>query len=60
MVESYKQMFNENPPSKANSLLDSNDHPEVDTSEFLDKDSIQKYQSLLARFYAMGHQYWAL
>jgi hypothetical protein len=37
VVESYKQMFNENPPSKANSPLDSNDHPEVDTSEFLDE-----------------------
>jgi hypothetical protein len=47
MVESYKQMFNENPPSKANSLLYSNDHPEVDTSDFLDEDSIQKYQSLI-------------
>jgi hypothetical protein len=42
MVESYKQMFNEKPPSKANSPLDSNDHPEVDTSKFLDEDGIQQ------------------
>jgi hypothetical protein len=47
LVESYKQMFNQNAPSKANSPLDSNDHPEVDTSEFLDEDSIQQYQSLI-------------
>jgi hypothetical protein len=40
-------MFNQNAPSKANSPLDSNDHPEVDTSEFLDEDSIQQYQSLI-------------
>jgi hypothetical protein len=60
MVESYKRMFNENPPLKANSQLeDSNDHPEVDTSEFLDEDGIQKYQ-VPDRLYAMGHQYWML
>jgi hypothetical protein len=54
MVESYKQMFNENPPSKANSPLDSNDHPEVNTSKFLDEDSIQQYQSLI------GSMQWAI
>jgi hypothetical protein len=43
MVELYKQMFNENPPSKANSLLDSNDHPEVNACKFLDEDGIQQY-----------------
>jgi hypothetical protein len=47
-------MFTENPLSKANSLLDSNDHPEVDTSEFLDKDGIQQYQSLI------GSMQWAI
>jgi hypothetical protein len=54
MVETYKQMFNENPLSKANSLLDSNDHPEADTSEFLDEDGIQQYQSLI------GSMQWAI
>jgi hypothetical protein len=54
MVESYKQMFNENPPSKANSALDINDHPEVNTSEFLDEDGIQQYQSLI------GSMQWAI
>ncbi len=49
-----KQMFNENPPSKANSPLDSNDHPEVDTSKFLDEDGIQQYQSLI------GSMQWAI
>jgi hypothetical protein len=47
-------MFNENPLSKANSLLDSNDHPEVDTSKFLDDDGIQKYQTLI------GSMQWAI
>jgi hypothetical protein len=54
MVESYKQMFNENPLSKGNSPLDSNNHPKVDTSEFLDEDSIQQYQSLI------GSMQWAI
>jgi hypothetical protein len=54
MVESYKQIFNENPPSKANSQFDSYGHPEVDTSEFLDEDGIQKYQSLI------GSMQWAI
>jgi hypothetical protein len=47
MVESYKQMINENPLSKGNSPLDSNNHPKVDTSEFLDEDGVQQYQSLI-------------
>jgi hypothetical protein len=47
-------MFNENPPSKANSPLDSNDHPEVDASEFLDEECIQQYQSLI------GSMQWAI
>jgi hypothetical protein len=54
MVESYKQMLNENPLSKANSPLDSNDHPEVNTSKFLDEDGIQQYQSLI------GSMQWAI
>jgi hypothetical protein len=27
--------------------LESNDHPEIDSSEFLSEDDIQKYQSLI-------------
>ncbi len=54
MVESYKWMFNENPLSKANSPLDSNNQPEVDTSEFLDEDGIQQHQSLI------GSMEWAI
>jgi hypothetical protein len=35
MVNSYKWMFNENPPSKDKTPLKSNDHPETDTTESL-------------------------
>ncbi len=52
-------MFKENPPSKAKSPLDSNDHPKTVTTEFLDEAGIQMYQSLIGWFDAMGHQYWS-
>jgi len=35
------------PNKKFHSPLADGDHPELDTSEFLDKDDIQKYQSLV-------------
>jgi hypothetical protein len=54
MVDSYKQMLNENPLSKANSPLDSNDHPEVDISKFLDEDGIQQYQFLCNGLSVLG------
>jgi hypothetical protein len=40
--------------SKAKSPLDSNDHPETDTTKFLGEDGIQMYQSLL------GSMQWAI
>ena len=54
MVESYKRMFGEKPPSKSKSPLESNDHPEIDTSEFLDDEDTQKYMSLI------GSMQWAV
>jgi hypothetical protein len=47
-------MFKENPPSKAKSPLDSNNHPETNTMEFLGKEGIQIYQSLI------GLMQWAI
>jgi hypothetical protein len=47
MVDSYKWMFKENQPSKAKSPLDSNDHPQTDTTEFFSDKSIQMYQLLI-------------
>jgi hypothetical protein len=47
MVDLYKQMFKENPPSKAKSPLDSNDHPEIDMTEFFGEEGIQMYQLLI-------------
>jgi hypothetical protein len=54
MVENYKQLFGESPLHCSQSPLESNDHPEIDSSEFLGEDYIQKYQSLI------GAMQWAI
>ena len=47
MVDTYKRVFGESPSHRSSSPLESNDHPEIDTSEFLGEEDIQKYQSLI-------------
>ena len=47
MVSMYNQMFGEKPKQNITSPLEKGDHPELDTSSFLDEDDIQKYQSLI-------------
>ena len=43
----YKQLYGDLPLPIPQSLLLENDHPEFDVSEFLDKEGIQQYQSLI-------------
>jgi hypothetical protein len=54
MVDNYKQLFGESPLHHSQLPLESNDHPEIDSSEFLSEDDIQKYQSLI------GAMQWAI
>ena len=54
MVDTYKRIFGESPSHRSSSPLESNDHPEIDTSEFLGEEDIQKYQSLI------GAMQWAI
>jgi hypothetical protein len=54
MVDNYKQLFGESPSHHSQSPLESNNHPEIDSSEFLSEDNIQKYQSLI------GAMQWAI
>ena len=42
-------MFGEKPPNKHKTPLDKNDHPEVDTSELLNDDGIDKYMTLIGQ-----------
>jgi hypothetical protein len=54
MVDNYKQLFGESPLHHSQSPLEPNNHPEIDSSEFLGEDDIQKYQSLI------GAMQWAI
>jgi hypothetical protein len=47
MEQGFKLMFNEEMSGKFHSPLEPNDHPELDTSELLEADEVQKYQSLI-------------
>ena len=54
MIASYEQMFGTKPNMKYSSPLEPNDHPEIDTSEFLDSTGTQQYQSMV------GAMQWAV
>ena len=47
LVFSYQQMFGKKPSTIYQSPLEDNDHPELDTSEFLDNDGVERYQSMI-------------
>ena len=47
MISQYERMFASKPRTNVTSPLEKNDHPEVDTSDFLDEEGIQQYQSLI-------------
>ena len=43
LSETYKRLFNEDPPVGYKTPLDQNDHPELDVSEILERDKAAKY-----------------
>jgi hypothetical protein len=47
MEDSYLRFFWERPNRRVTSPLDSNDHPELDDSEFLEENEIKIYQSMI-------------
>ena len=46
LLANFERMFG-TMPRECNTPLESGDHPELDTSEFLDNDGIKKYQSII-------------
>jgi hypothetical protein len=55
MMDGYERMFGKPPTSNLyTSPLEKGDHPELDTSDFLDEDGQQQYQSLI------GSLQWAI
>lgn len=47
MEDNYVRWFGKKPTSRVSSPLESNDHPELDTSDFLDEKYIRIYQSMI-------------
>ena len=47
ICESFTRIFGHSPSQKFSSPIEKNDHPEIDTSELLDNEGIQRYQSLI-------------
>ena len=47
MTDSYQRFFGEQPNQTVRSPLEKGDHPELDTSPFLDEDGVEMYQSLI-------------
>ena len=47
LLGTYVKMFGCKPKGNVQSPLEHGDHPELDTSELLDEDGIQQYQSLI-------------
>ena len=43
LADTYKRLFNDDPPKGYKTPLDKNDHPELDTSEILERDMAAKY-----------------
>lgn len=54
MIEAYTSMFGCKPKQNVSSPLEKGDHPELDNTEFLDDEGIQRYQSLI------GTMQWAI
>ena len=49
LADTYKRLFNEDPPRGYMTPLDKNDHPELDTSEILEGDMAAKYLTMVGQ-----------
>ena len=49
LADTYKRLFNEDPPKGYKTPLDKNDNPELDTSEILEGDMAAKYLTMVGQ-----------
>ena len=49
LADTYKRLFNEDPPKGYKTPFDKNDHPELDTSEILEGDMAGKYLTMVGQ-----------
>ena len=50
LADTYRRLFNDDPPKGYKTPLDKNDHPELDTSEILEGDMAAKYLTMVGQF----------
>ena len=50
LADTYKRLFNDDPPKGYKTPLDKNDHPELDSSEFLEGDMAVKYLTMVGQW----------
>ena len=55
LADTYKRLFNEDPPKGYKTPLDKNDHPELDTSEILEGDMSAKYLTMVGQTSMVGY-----
>ena len=46
-IDTYRRLFNDDPPKGYKTPLDKNDHPDLDTSEILEGDMAAKYLTMV-------------
>ena len=51
LADTYKRLFNEDPPKSYMTPLDKNDHPELDTSEILEGDMAAEYLTMVGQLH---------
>ena len=51
LLESYQSMFKHDPPRNMRTPLDKNDHPELDDTELLNRESIQHYLTMIGQLH---------
>ena len=49
LADTYRPLFNDDPPKGYKTPLDKNDHPELDTSEILEGDMAAKYLTMVGQ-----------
>ena len=49
LADTYKRLFNSDPPKGYKTPLDKNDHPEIDTSEILEGEITAKYLTMVGQ-----------
>ena len=50
LADTYRTLFNDEPPKGYKTPLDKYDHPELDTYEILEGDMVEKYLTMVANF----------